>query len=95
MCDYYVYILTTVSRALYIGVTNDLEHRVWEHRQPHSSSYTSRHSVHRLVYCESFANPLDAIAREKQLKGWLREKKLALIKRANPEWRDLSDGWFA
>jgi putative endonuclease len=92
--EYYVYILVSVSCVLYVGVTNNLEHRVWEHRQPHPSSFTHRYSVNRLVYCESFPNPRDAIAREKQFKNWRREKKVALIEGSNPDWRDLSDGWF-
>jgi putative endonuclease len=90
--DYYVYILASVTRTLYIGVTNNLEHRVHQHRQPHPSNFTSRYNVTRLVFCESFANPRDAIAREKQLKRWGREKKLALIEATNPNWRDPSDG---
>jgi putative endonuclease len=94
MRDYYVYILASASRTLYIGVTNDLEGRVQQHRQPHPSSFTSRYNVTRLVYCETFANPGDAIAREKQLKGWVRAKKIALIDGMNPEWLDLSDAWF-
>jgi putative endonuclease len=94
MRDYYVYILASASRTLYIGVTNNLETRVQQHRQPHPTSFTSRYNTHRLVYHETFAGPRDAIAREKQIKGWLRAKKIALIEETNPEWRDLSDGWF-
>jgi putative endonuclease len=92
--DCYVYILASITRTLYIGVTNNLEHRVYQHRQPDPTSFTSRYNVTRLVYCEAFASPLDAITREKQLKIWRREKKLALIESTNPDWLDLSEGWF-
>jgi putative endonuclease len=91
--DYYVYITASVSRVLYIGVTNDLERRLFEHRQADQTSFTGRYHVNRLVYVEAFASPRDAIVREKQIKRWGREKKTALIEHANPEWRDLSDGW--
>jgi putative endonuclease len=92
--DYHVYILASATRTLYIGVTRDLETRVQQHRQPHPTSFTSRYHVHRLVYYETFAGPREAIAREKEFKGRLRAKKIALIEGMNPEWRDLSDGWF-
>jgi putative endonuclease len=92
--DYYVYILASESGVLYVGITNDLEHRIWQHRQPDPSRFTSRYNVNQLVYYETFADPREAIAREKQLKNWRREKKVALIARENPEWRDLSEGWF-
>jgi len=91
--DYYVYVTASNSRVLYIGVTNDLARRLFEHRQADQTSFTGRNHINRLVYMETFANPRDAIAREKQLKRWGREKKIALIERANPEWRDLSEGW--
>jgi putative endonuclease len=94
MRDYYVYILASFSRALYVGVTNDLERRVFQHREPNSSKFTGRYRISRLVYVETFADPREAIAREKQLKNWRREKKVALIEESNPGWRDLSDGWF-
>jgi putative endonuclease len=94
VADYHVYILASESGVLYVGITNDLASRVWQHRQHHPSSFTSQYNVHQLVYFETYADPRDAIAREKQLKNWRREKKVALIKRENPEWRDLSEGWF-
>jgi putative endonuclease len=75
-------------------VTNNLEHRVYQHRQPDPTSFTSRYNVNRLVYCETYTDPRDAIAREKQLKNWRREMKLALIESTNPNWLDLSEGWF-
>ncbi|MFL5759877.1 MAG: GIY-YIG nuclease family protein [Thermomicrobiales bacterium] len=92
--DFYVYIMASKSRVLYIGVTNNLEVRVWQHWLPQETSFTSRYNVHRLVYCESFPDPREAIAREKELKGWVRRRKVALIEAANPGWQDLSDGWY-
>jgi putative endonuclease len=92
--DYYVYILSSITRTLYIGVTNNLKHRVYQHRQPDPTSFTSRYNVTRLVYCEIFDGPRDAIEREKQLKNWRRDKKLDLIETTNPDWLDLSEGWF-
>jgi putative endonuclease len=94
MRRYYVYIMASKSRVLYIGITNDIRRRVWEHKNNVNSGFTSKYRVHRLVYCESFKYVGTAIAREKHLKGWLREKKVALIRDANPTWEDLSAGWF-
>jgi putative endonuclease len=92
--NYYVYILASVSRVLYIGVTNDLERRIIEHRQGITPGFASRYHVHRLVHIETYPSAGSAIAREKQLKHWRREKKTALIEAENPGWRDLSEGWF-
>ncbi len=92
---YYVYILQSASRrALYIGVTGDPEKRLWEHKTGRIAGFTSQYNVHRLVYFERFGDVHAAIAREKQLKGWRRAKKEALIRSVNPEWKDLSEGWF-
>ncbi len=93
MHDYYVYILASKSGVLYIGVTNDLMRRVFEHREKVIPGFTSKYNVVRVVYFESFGDIRDAIAREKQLKGWRREKKVALIEAANPTWRDLAAAW--
>ena len=94
--DYFVYLLTNASRTvLYIGVTSDLEGRLYEHRTGTLPSFTKRYAVNRLVYCEGYAEVLDAIAREKQLKGWTRAKKEALIATTNPQWVDLSADWPA
>ena len=90
MRRYHVYIMSSRSRALYIGVTNHLARRVQEHKEGRSGGFTSRYKVDRLVYCEEFGEIRDAILREKQLKGWLRARKVELIETANPEWRDLS-----
>ncbi len=90
---YYVYIMANIARTLYIGVTNDLERRVYEHRHKVTPGFTSRYNLTQLVYYEEFGDVREAIAREKQLKGWLRAKKVALIEAMNPEWDDLAAGW--
>jgi len=85
-----VYIMASATgRALYIGVTTDLPRRLAEHRAG-QVGHTSRYKIDRLIYIESYDTAPDAIAREKQLKGWRRSKKIALINRSNPVWRDLS-----
>jgi putative endonuclease len=89
---YYVYILASRRHGtLYIGVTNSLHKRLTEHRNGEGSSFVKAYCVHRLVYVETFEQPHEAIAREKQLKRWKRDWKIELIERENPEWRDLSD----
>ncbi len=93
---YCVYILTNWSgRVMYIGVTNDLQRRLYEHRHQMADGFTERYNVHKLVYFEQTGDIRAAIAREKQLKGWSREKKNALVASANPTWRDLSEDWKA
>jgi putative endonuclease len=88
---YYVYILSSESRELYVGITNDLYKRVAQHRLAlDPNSYTARHQTLRLVYCESTLDVLAAIQREKQIKGWTRRRKLELIEQVNPEWIDLA-----
>jgi putative endonuclease len=90
---YFVYILTNSRRTvLYTGVTNDLVRRVAEHRDPGFKGFTHRYNVSELVYYEEFGDSLAAIAREKQIKGGSRARKIALIDGMNPEWRDLFDG---
>jgi|GEM_PF-377772 len=91
---YYVYIMASASRVLYTGVTNDLARCVWEHKQKLVLGFTRKYSVMRLVHFEEFDRVEDAIAREKEIKGWLRKKKIALIESKNGSWRDLSWGWF-
>lgn len=91
---FYVYILSNVSRTLYVGVTNDLERRAWEHRQKKAKGFTRDYNVTMLVYLEEYARADDAIAREKQLKKWRREKKVWLIEQENPQWLDLAHDWF-
>ena len=91
---YYVYILTSRSRTLYVGVTNNIKRRIWEHKQGEVQGFSRRYHIDNLVYVEAFGDVNAAIAREKQIKRWRREKKLRLIAGDNPEWRDLSDGWY-
>ncbi|MBI3171572.1 MAG: GIY-YIG nuclease family protein [Hydrocarboniphaga effusa] len=82
------------SKTLYVGVTNDLERRVFEHKQKLVPGFTAKYKITKLVYFEDTGRIEEAIAREKQIKGWLRAKKVALIESLNPEWEDLSDGWY-
>lgn len=91
MNQYYVYILASHGRVLYIGVTNDLTRRTAEHQQGVVAGFTKKYRAHRLVYYEICNNVDSAIAREKQLKDWRRNKKVALIERQNPGWADLAD----
>lgn len=88
--QYWVYILSSVSGVLYIGVTNNLERRVWEHRQKKVSGFSAKYNTTQLVHCEEFRYINDAIGREKEFKGWRREKKVALINEENPRWLDLA-----
>ena len=91
---YYVYILASLSRVLYVGMTNDLERRVYEHKHKMTPGFTSRYNVDRLVHIEDFAHVHDAMDRENEIKGWRRSKKIVLIEANNPGWNDLSAGWF-
>ncbi|MBM3131288.1 MAG: GIY-YIG nuclease family protein [Chloroflexi bacterium] len=93
MKQYYVYIMANRTRMLYTGVTNNLERRVYEHKNRIIPGFTSRYNITRLVYQEVYTDIRDAIAREKQIKGWLRAKKIALIEAVNPKWNDLSEEW--
>lgn len=87
---YYVYILTNkTDKVMYIGVTNDIVRRVYEHRNHMIDGFTAKYNVTKLVYVESAPDVRDAIQREKQLKGWTRAKKNALVETANPKWEDL------
>ena len=89
----YVYIIASRSRRLYIGVTSDLEKRMAEHKARVGSAFATRYNITRLVYYERHGDIRDAIEREKQLKKWRREKKVWLIERENPGWRDLTEDW--
>lgn len=89
---FYVYIMTNKSKTLYIGITNNLEQRVNEHKCKTIHGFTKKYNITKLVYYEMFNNPQDAIGYEKRLKGWLRQKKIALIESMNSDWRDLSEG---
>ena len=90
MPSYYVYILTNASRrVMYVGVTNNLENRVAEHRSSRGGDFTRRYRVDTLVYAEEYRYVEDAIFREKELKGWRRSKKDAFVEASNPSWADL------
>jgi putative endonuclease len=89
--EYYVYILASKSRVLYIGVTNDLKRRVFEHKSGAVKGFAWRYHVQRLVYVEESDTAEEAIARERQLKNWHRDWKINLIEQSNPAWRDLTE----
>jgi putative endonuclease len=90
---YYVYIMTNHSGTLYVGMTNDLQRRVWQHKQKLIHGFTKRYNITRLVYYEETPDVKAAIAREKQIKGWARRKKMDLVESLNPGWKDLSGDW--
>jgi len=92
--NYYVYLLTNRSGTLYTGLTNDLERRVCEHKHKLVDGFTKKYNVGILVYYEATDDIRAAIARGKQVKAWRRSKRIALIESMNPQWRDLSEGWF-
>ncbi len=94
MNQYYVYIMTSPSGTLYIGMTNNLQRRVYEHQHGLIEGFTKKYSVNRLVYFEETSDVQSAIVREKELKKWRRSKKIALIESLNPKWQDLSEGWY-
>ncbi len=93
MKSYWVYIMTNRTGTLYVGVSNDLRRRVWEHRNRLFPGFTSRYLIDRLVYAEETNDVTVAIGREKEIKRWRRSKKEALIESVNPIWRDLSLDW--
>ena len=86
--QYFVYIMSSKSGVLYIGSTNDLDRRIWEHKHGFYDGFTKKYRVTRLVYLEEFRNPMDMVRRERELKGWTRRRKLALIHAENPEMAD-------
>ena len=91
---YSVYIMASESRVIYTGVTNDLYRRVWEHKQKLSGGFSSRYNTFKLVYYEETDDIGAAIAYEKKIKGWLRNKKIYLIESENPKWGDLAGEWY-
>ncbi len=95
MRTYYVYILASPSAVLYTGVTNDLRHRIAQHRLKHIPGFTKKYNVTKLVYFERFGHVRMAIAREKQIKAWTRKRRVALIESKNPKWVDLSADWVS
>jgi putative endonuclease len=92
--SYYVYIMTNRSQTLYTGITGNLVGRTLEHKQGMKGQFAARYKIDRLVYFERFGRIGAAITREKQIKGLLRTKKIALIVSMNPDWKDLSEGWY-
>jgi putative endonuclease len=94
MKTYYVYIMTNKSKTLYTGMTDNLERRVQEHKNKLIPGFSQKYNITKLIYYEETNDVYKAIDREKQIKGWLRAKKIALIESCNPEWRDLSLDWY-
>ncbi len=92
---YFVYILSNPTRRLYVGTTNDLERRVYQHKNHQIPGFTSKYDINWLVHFEETSDVKAAIEREKQIKGWLRSKKIQLIESTNPRWVDLAQDWYA
>ena len=90
---FWVYILVSSTGTLYVGVTGYIDRRIKQHKMDSIDGFTKKYKVHRLVYYETYDHVQRAIGREKQLKGWRREKKIALIEKMNPRWQDLSENW--
>ena len=95
MKQYYVYILANRTKTIYTGVTNNLQRRVFEHKHLMTKGFAYKYKLTKLVYYEVGRDIKVAISREKQIKGWLRKKKIALIESVNPEWKDLSEEWLS
>ena len=92
--QYYVYIMANAARTLHTGVKNNLQRRAGEHKSGQGSTFTAKYCIARLVYYEAYDDIRDAIAGEKQIKGWRRSEKVALIESQNPDWRDISLDWL-
>lgn len=95
MRQYYVYILANRTKTIYTGVTNNLQRRIFEHKHLMTKGFAYKYKLTKLVYYEVGRDIKVAISREKQIKGWLRKKKIALIESVNPEWKDLSKEWLS
>jgi len=91
--QFYVYIITNKSKTLYSGVTNDLARRIYEHKYKLFEGFTAKYNIGKLVYYEVYEDLITEIGRDKQIKGWLRKKKIDLIESMNPTWKDLSEEW--
>ena len=91
--QYYVYLMTNKSGTLYVGMTNNIEKRINKHKNKLIPGFTKKYNITRLVHFETFRDVHSAIAREKAIKGWLRQKKIQLVSENNPEWKDLSKNW--
>ena len=92
--SYWAYIIASVSRVMYVGVTNELERRVWEHKHGGVEGFAKKYKCTKLIWFEEFREIGDAIACEKRIKGLLRARKMAMIEEKNQYWRDLSEGWY-
>jgi putative endonuclease len=90
---YWVYIMASPSRAIYVGSTSELQQRVWQHKEGVFGGHTSKYKINWLVYYEQLGSATAMVARERELKGWLRRKKVELIELNNPQWLDLSADW--
>jgi putative endonuclease len=90
---FWVYILSSRSGTLYVGITGFFEQRIYQHKYDSMGGFTKKYKCHRLVYYESYQDAQVAISREKQIKRWRREKKIALIEQVNPRWQDLAENW--
>jgi putative endonuclease len=91
---YYVYILSSQRRVLYVGITSNIEERIFQHKTHKFGGFTAKYNATNLVYFERYGSVVTAIGREKEIKGWRREEKVSLITSSNPKWRDLSYGWY-
>jgi putative endonuclease len=94
MRTYYVYILSSPGGTLYTGITNNIWFRVLTHKRKKQPGFTQKYNITRLVYCEETNYIHDALAREKEIKGWRRNKKIKLIESLNPKWVDLAEDWY-
>src|SRR4030042_972505 len=94
MRNYFVYMMSNMHHTLYVGVTNDLYRRMYQHRNGVISGFTKRYGLRMLVWYEQTGDIREALAREKEIKAWRREKKIGLIESMNPEWKDLSREWL-
>lgn len=94
MKTFYVYIMASESGTLYVGVTNNIKKRVWEHKNHLLPGFTEKYRIEKLLYFETIGDPISDINREKQIKKWRREKKIKLIDSENPNWNDLSQDWY-
>jgi putative endonuclease len=91
---FYVYIMGSKTGTLYVGLTNDIKRRVYEHKQETFEGFSKKYKTNKLLYFEAIGDSLSAIAREKQIKHWRREKKVKLIDSQNPNWKDLASDWY-
>ena len=92
--QYYIYILTNKSGTIYVGVTNNIKRRIYQHKNKLVEGFTKKYNIDILLYYEPFSDVYSAIAREKMIKGWVRKKKIELINTINPDWIDLSSDWY-